>query len=61
MTRKERLKRRDRNVRSLFTKLSKKHPQWRVDAVIKEVSERVFLSPRTVEGILRCEGIYADC
>lgn len=60
MDRKERLRRRNNKVRELFGQLSKKHPRWRIDAVINEVADSVFLSPRTVEGILRGEGIYAE-
>ena len=58
MTRKERLQLRNDKVRTLFSQHCQKHPQWRVDAVIQEIVKVVFLSPRTIEGILRCEGIY---
>lgn len=59
MTRKQRLHLRNEKVRSLFNQLSTKNPQWRVDAIIHEIVKAVFLSPRTIEGILRGEGIYA--
>lgn len=58
MTRKERLHLRNEKVRTQFNQLSIKHPQWRVDAIIEEIVKMVFLSPRTIEGILRGEGIY---
>ena len=58
--RKQRLQRRNQKIRELFTELTNKYPQWRIDAVIEEVAGRVFLSPRTVEAILSFEGIYAE-
>ncbi len=60
MGRKERLIRRNSKARSLFIELSEKHPKWRVDAVIDEVADRLFVAPRTVEAILKGEGVYAD-
>ena len=58
--RKNRLQERNMKVRTLLNELVKKYPQWRLNAVIEEVSERVFLSPRTIEAILSNEGIYKD-
>lgn len=58
MTRQERLHLRNEKVRKLFDQISNKNPKWRVDAVIEEIVKAVFLSPRTIEGILRGEGIY---
>ena len=58
--RKQRLQRRNQKIRELFSELTNKYPQWRIDAVIEEVAGRVFLSPRTVEAILSFEGIYAE-
>ena len=58
MTRKERLHLRNEKVRTLFNQYCKKHPQWRTDAIIDEIVKVVYLSPRTIEGILRGEGIY---
>lgn len=60
MTRKERLHRRNNKVKNLFDRLSKKHPQWRVDALINEVSIQMFLAPRTIDAILKNEGTYSD-
>ncbi len=60
VTRKERLHKRNERVRTLFEGLSKKNPQWRVDALIDEVANKMFLAPRTIEAILRCEGSYAE-
>ena len=47
--RKNRLQERNMKVRTLFNELVEKYPQWRLNAVINEVSERVFLSPRTIK------------
>lgn len=58
MTRKERLHLRNEKVRTLFDQLSTKNKKWRFDAIITEIEKVVFLSPRTIEGILRHEGIY---
>lgn len=58
--RKQRLQRRNEKIRELFSELTNKYPQWRIDAVIEEVAGRVFLSPRTVEAIISYEGIYAE-
>ncbi|MDO5608270.1 MAG: hypothetical protein Q4G08_07445 [Capnocytophaga sp.] len=60
MTRRERLHNRNERVRSLFKTLCVKNPKWRTDAVIDEVATRVFLAPRTVEAIIKGEGIYAN-
>lgn len=58
--RKQRLQQRNEKIRKLFSELTNKYPQWRIDAVIEEVAGRVFLSPRTIEAILSFEGIYAE-
>ena len=58
--RKERLKRRNESVRKLFETLSRRHPQWRAEAIIAEVATQMYLSPRTVEAIVFYEGIYAE-
>ncbi|MEX6627553.1 hypothetical protein PG913_08350 [Tenacibaculum pacificus] len=55
----ERFTNRNNKIRSLFDKKSKNNPKWRVDAILKDVAEEVFLSKRTVEAIIKGEGIYA--
>lgn len=60
MTRKERLTERNNIVRKHFYDLSTKNPKWRLDAVVEEVANKVFLSERTVDAILKYEGIYCD-
>lgn len=60
MTRQERFVRRNAQVRKLFYAIKDKNPKWRVDAVIEETAQRVFLASRTVEAIISYEGIYAE-
>ncbi|KVV16122.1 hypothetical protein ACRASX_11105 [Flavobacterium sp. TMP13] len=60
MTRKERLTERNNQVRKMFYELHGKHKEWRVDAIIDKVGEKMFLASRTVEAILNYEGIYGD-
>ena len=55
----ERFKKRNQKIRKLFSKISEKNPKWRSDAIIEDVAEEVFLSERTVEAIIKGEGIYA--
>jgi len=60
MTRKERLNERNAQVRKMFYDLHAKNKKWRVDAVIEEVAGKMFLATRTVEAIIKYEGIYGD-
>jgi hypothetical protein len=60
MTRKERLNERNNQVRKLFYALQEKNPKWRIDAIIEEVGNKSFLANRTVEAIIKYEGIYND-
>jgi hypothetical protein len=56
MAREQRLKQRNEKIRNLFSVKTKKHPQWRSDAIIADVADEVFLSKRTVEAIIKGEG-----
>lgn len=56
--RKERFTERNNAIRGAFDKMLKDKPQWRIEAVIDEISKKFFLSKRTVEAIVRHEGIY---
>ena len=60
MTRKERLTKRNNQVRKLFYDLQEKNTKWRIDAIIEEVGNKTFLANRTVEPIVNYEGIYND-
>lgn len=59
MSREERLQARNEKIRNLFSIKTKKNPQWRSDAIIEDVANEVFLSKRTIEAIIKGEGIYA--
>lgn len=60
MTRQERLNERNNKVRKMFYDLHAKNKKWRIDAVIEEVADRMFLASRTVEAIINYEGIYGN-
>lgn len=60
MTRQERFNERNKKVRKLFYELHAKNKKWRIDAVIDEVACKMFLASRTVEAIIKYEGIYSD-
>jgi hypothetical protein len=60
MTRKQRLEERNKQVRKLFYDLQVKNKRWRIDAIIDEVACKMFLASRTVEAIIKYEGIYND-
>lgn len=60
MTRKERFDERNKLVRKMFYDLQAKNKRWRIDAVIDEVACKMFLASRTVEAIIKYEGIYND-
>lgn len=54
----QRLKERNTKVKKLFMQMSRKNPNWRTEALIDAVAKTMYLSPRTVEAILKGEGIY---
>jgi hypothetical protein len=58
--RKERLQKRNTEIRNLFKELSEKHKKHKAQAIINEVALKMFLSPRTIEAIIFYEGIYKD-
>lgn len=58
MTQRDRLSKRNEAVRAAFDALQRRHPQWRLDAIIDKLSERYFVSPRTIEAIIKREVGY---
>mgnify|MGYP006191087375 CR=1 FL=1 len=60
MTRQQRLDERNKQVRKMFYDLQEKNKRWRIDAVIEEVASKMFLASRTVEAIIKYEGIYKE-
>lgn len=54
-----RRQKRDQQVREFFTNLEKKHPQWRLSALLEETAERFPpIAPNTVADIINKSGIY---
>ena len=51
---------RNANVKKRYRDLTEKHPQWRNDAIIEEVSKQFFLATRTITAILNNEGNYGQ-
>ena len=49
---------RNKLVRTCVAKLFKKNHQWKADEIFKEAGRKYFISPRTVEAIVKGEGIY---
>lgn len=60
MTKQERFNNRNTQVRKMFYETLEKNKRWRVDAVIDEVAKKMFLANRTVEAIIKYEGIYGN-
>ena len=60
MTKQERFNNRNTQVRKMFYETLERNKKWRVDAVIEEVACKMFLATRTVEAIIKYEGIYGD-
>jgi hypothetical protein len=50
--------RRNQLVRDCVAKLFKKNHKWKPDEIFKEAAKQYFISPRTVEAIVKGEGIY---
>lgn len=56
---KQYLKERNTAVKCYFDQLTKKHPEWRLDALEEQTAQYFYISPRTVRAILKEEGCYA--
>ena len=60
MTRKERIRERNQKVRECFSELEKKHPQWKLSALLEEVAKEFLpLSANTISAILKETGSYS--
>lgn len=57
--RSDRIQRRNKAIRKAFADIQKKQPRWRHSEWIKEIAEEFFLAPKTIEHILRGDGVYA--
>ena len=61
MSRKERLALRNKKVREFFENLERKHPQWKLSALLEETANQFPpISSTTVSAILKKNGAYAD-
>ena len=49
----ERMKKRNKAVSEGYLKLTRKHPQWRHDAIVEKLAEQFFLAPKTIDQIIR--------
>lgn len=50
---KDLLHKRNKSIKKSYAKMRDAHPQWRHDAILKELSEKVyFLSPKTLSSII---------
>lgn len=60
MCRKERIRLRNQKVRQIFTELERKHPQWKLSALLEETAKQVPpISAATVSAIIKQYGVYA--
>lgn len=56
---KELIQKRNTRIKQRFNELTVKHPQWRYDAILQQLSDEYFISPRTVAAILNGEASYS--
>lgn len=47
-------------VRSFFSQLENKNPNWRIEALERVTADKFFISERTVRAIVKQEGIYIE-
>ncbi len=50
---------RNTQIRNYASTLFKKYPHWQYDFIIDKTANKYFLSFRTVQAIIKGEGIYA--
>ncbi|CAA0254466.1 hypothetical protein [Tenacibaculum maritimum] len=49
---------RNKNVKKRFGQLSTKHPRWKYEAYLEELSYEFYISKRTIQAILNNEAAY---
>ncbi|HIE45690.1 MAG TPA: hypothetical protein EYP87_05925 [Flavobacteriaceae bacterium] len=49
---------RNKNVKIRFNKIQEKYPNWKYDAILKELTTEFYISKRTISAILNNEGTY---
>ena len=55
---KERLKQRNKAIRTYFDKKKKDNPKWTFEAVIENTAQKFYLAERTISAIISFEGVY---
>lgn len=60
MNKKERLKERNKALRTYYEDTKNKYPMYKNDYLLQKVADKFFLSIRTVEAIIYYEGTYND-
>ena len=50
---------RNEAIRACVDKLLATHPHWKYEYVLEKTAEKFFLSARTIEAIVKGEGVYA--
>jgi hypothetical protein len=59
-TRKQRIQLRNQRVKEYFNDLEKKHPQWKLSALLEETANHFPpIAPATVSAILKESGSYS--
>ncbi|PIB28902.1 hypothetical protein BFP77_08270 [Maribacter sp. 4U21] len=51
---------RNANIKKRYDQLTKKHKEWRHDAIIDKIAGEFFLSSRTISAIFNDEGTYGN-
>lgn len=59
MRKKDKLKARNEKIRDFVNEMTIKYPHWNYDFILQRASDKFFLSSRTIEAIVKGEGIYA--
>ena len=53
------LHRRNEAIRAYVNQLSTAYPHWKFTYIINKAADKFYLSARTIEAILKEEGVYA--
>jgi len=59
VNRKDRIQKRNTEIRKAFADIQKKNHKWRHSEWINSIAEDFFLAPKTVEAVLRGDGVYS--
>ena len=54
----ELLTERNKQIRSYANTLAERYPHWKYDYILEKTSKKFFLTPRTIEAIIKEEGNY---